>query len=135
MLAKNQSRIIFISSESAINPAPEMPHYSETKTMQISISPSLAKLTKATNVTVNSILPGSTKTAGVKESMRQVFPDIDPQKAEEKFMKENPPTSLIQRLINPEKIGDFVGFISRDNASAINGAYLRVDGGLIRSVF
>lgn len=134
MLSSNRGRIIFISSESAVNPAPEMAHYSATKTMQLSISRSLAELTKGTKVTVNTIMPGSTKTEGVVKFVQGVFPGVPYEEAEKKFMAENRATSLIQRLIAPEEIADFVTFISSPRASAINGAALRVDGGIVRSV-
>ena len=134
MLSRNNGRIVFISSESAINPAPEMAHYSSTKLMQLSVSRGLAELTKGTNVTVNSIMPGSTKTIGVEKFIQDVFPEVDYETAEKRFMEENRPTSLIARLILPEEIAAFVAFVCSPLASAINGACLRVDGGLIRSV-
>ncbi len=133
MLSRNNGRIVFISSESAINPAPEMAHYSSTKLMQLSVSRGLAELTKGTNVTVNSIMPGSTKTIGVEKFIQDVFPEVDYETAEKRFMEENRPTSLIARLIRPEEIATFVTFVCSPLASAINGACLRVDGGLIRS--
>ncbi|MBN2322837.1 MAG: SDR family oxidoreductase [Spirochaetes bacterium] len=133
MLSKNSGRILFISSESAINPAPEMAHYSATKLMQLSASRSMAELTKGTGVTVNTIMPGSTKTAGVEKFIQDVFPGVEYETAEKRFMKENRPTSLIARLIRPEEIAVFVTFVCSPLASAINGACLRVDGGLIRS--
>jgi 3-oxoacyl-[acyl-carrier protein] reductase len=133
MLSMNSGRIVFISSESAINPAPEMAHYSATKLMQLSLSRSLAELTKGTEVTVNSIMPGSTKTIGVEKFIQDVFPGIEYEAAEKRFMKENRPTSLIGRLIRPHEIAAFVAFVCSPLASAINGACLRVDGGLIRS--
>ncbi len=134
MLSRNSGRIVFISSESAINPAPEMAHYSATKLMQLSVSRGLAELTKGKNVTVNAIMPGSTKTAGVEKFIQDVFPEVDYETAEKRFMEENRPTSLIARLILPEEIAAFVAFVCSPLASAINGACLRVDGGLIRSV-
>ena len=133
MLSRNNGRIVFISSESAINPAPEMAHYSSTKLMQLSVSRGLAELTKGTNVTVNAIMPGSTKTIGVEKFIQDVFPEVDYETAEKRFMEENRPTSLIARLILPEEIAAFVAFVCSPLASAINGACLRVDGGLIRS--
>ena len=135
MLTRGTGRIIFVSSESGLNPAPEMAHYSATKTMQLAISRSLAELTKGTKVTVNSVLPGSTKTEGVKAFVRDVFPDLSDEEAERRFMAENRSTSLIQRLIAPKEVADLVTFVCSDRASAINGAVLRVDGGIVRSVF
>lgn len=135
MLAKKTGRVIFISSESAISPSPEMAHYAATKTMQLSIARSLAELTKGTAVTVNAVLPGSTLTEGVEKFVGDIFPDLAPADAQKKFMQQNRPTSLIERLINPAEIADLVTYVSSARASAINGAALRVDGGLVRSVF
>jgi 3-oxoacyl-[acyl-carrier protein] reductase len=135
MLERKSGRIIFISSESAISPAPEMAHYAATKTMQLSVSRSLAELTKGTAVTVNTVLPGSTKTEGVAKFVQDLFPGEAPEVAERRFMQENRPTSLIERLIDPAEIAQLVAFVSSPLASAINGAALRVDGGLVRSVF
>ena len=134
MLLRNSGRIVFISSESGINPAPEMAHYSATKLMQLSVSRSLAELTKGTNVTVNAVLPGSTKTAGVEKFIQEVFPGVAYEDAEKRFMKENRPTSLLGRLILPEEVAAFVAFLCSPRASAVNGASLRIDGGIIRSV-
>jgi len=135
MLEKKTGRVVFISSESAIAPSPEMPHYAATKTMQLSLSRSLAELTKGTAVTVNTIMPGSTRTEGVAKFVQDLFPGMSLAEAEARFMRENRPTSLIGRLISPEEIGDFVAFVTSPRASAINGAALRIDGGLVRSVF
>ena len=135
MIERNAGRIVFISSESAISPAPEMTHYSATKTMQLGISRALAELTKNTRVTVNAVLPGSTRTESVEVFMQDVFPGISLAEAERRFMAENRPTSIIGRLIDPKEIGDAVAFVCSARASAINGAALRVDGGLVRSVF
>jgi 3-oxoacyl-[acyl-carrier protein] reductase len=135
MLARGTGRIIFIASEAAVSPSPEMAHYSATKTMQLSVSRSLAELTKGTAVTVNTIMPGSTKTEGVAKFVQDLFPGVPPDEAERQFMRKNRPTSLLERLIQSEEIADFVTFVSSPRASAINGAALRVDGGLIRSVF
>lgn len=134
MLQRNSGRVIFVASESGINPAPEMAHYSATKTMQLSLSRNLAELTKGSKVTVNAVLPGPVNTEGVGGFIANVFPELKPEKAHEKFMRENRPTSLIQRLTDPAEIADFVTFIASDRASAVNGAALRVDGGMIRSV-
>lgn len=135
MLDKGSGRIVFISSESAISPSPEMAHYAATKTMQLSLSRSLAELTKGTAVTVNTVLPGSTRTEGVDQFVQDLFPGQPVEEAGRQFMRENRPTSLISRLIEPREIADLVAFVSSPLASAINGAALRVDGGLVRSVF
>ncbi|QEH32726.1 3-oxoacyl-[acyl-carrier-protein] reductase FabG [Aquisphaera giovannonii] len=134
MLERKRGRILFISSESGISPAPEMAHYSATKTMQLSISRSLAELTKGTAVTVNTVLPGSTLTEGVQAFLADLFPGTSPPEAEARFMSENRPTSLIQRLIRPEEIAAAVTFLASPLASAVNGATLRVDGGLVRNI-
>lgn len=135
MLSRGSGRVIFISSEAGVTPSPEMPHYSATKTMQLSISRNLAELTKGTAVTVNTILPGPTITEGVRKFVLEVFPGLSPDDAEEQFIKENRPTSLIQRFIRPEEIAAVVAFVASDKASAINGAALRVEGGVVRLVF
>jgi len=134
MLEKNTGKILFISSESALNPAPEMAHYSATKAMQLSISRSLAELTRGTAVTVNTVMPGSTKTEGVIKFVQDVFPNLPYEEAEKKFMKENRSTSLIQRLIDPKEIAACVTFLCSPRSSAINGAALRVDGGIVKHI-
>jgi 3-oxoacyl-[acyl-carrier protein] reductase len=134
MLTRNAGKVLFMSSESALNPAPEMAHYSATKTMQLSLSRSLAELTKGTNVTVNSVLPGSTRTEGVEKFVQDVFPDLPYDQAEKKFMQENRATSLIERLIDPQEIASFVTYLCSPKSSAINGAALRVDGGIVRAI-
>ncbi|MEC1775702.1 SDR family NAD(P)-dependent oxidoreductase [Bacillus mojavensis] len=137
MIEKKEGRVIFIASEAAIMPSQEMVHYSATKTMQLSISRSLAELATGTNVTVNTVMPGSTLTEGVETMLNSLYPgeNLTVQEAETRFMKENRPTSIIQRLIRPEEIAHFVTFLSSPLSSAINGAALRADGGLVRSVF
>jgi len=135
MLQNGKGRIIFISSESGISPAPEMVHYSATKTMQLGISRALAELTKGTEVTVNSVLPGPTKTKSVENFVKGLFPELSMKEAETKFMLENRPSSLIQRFINPKEIGDIVTFICSARAAVINGSNIRAEGGLVKSAF
>ncbi|KGR86673.1 SDR family NAD(P)-dependent oxidoreductase [Lysinibacillus odysseyi] len=137
MIQKKEGRVIFIASEAAVMPSLEMAHYSATKTMQLSLSRSLAELTKGTNVTVNTVMPGSTLTEGVETMLNSLYPNetLTMEEAEKRFMTENRPTSIIQRLIRPEEIAHLVTFLSSPLSSAINGAALRIDGGLVRSVF
>ncbi|OPA72901.1 3-oxoacyl-ACP reductase [Paenibacillus selenitireducens] len=137
MIQNNEGRVIFIASEAAIMPSQEMAHYSATKTMQLSISRSLAELAKGTNVTVNTVMPGSTLTEGVEAWLNTLYPNekMTVEEAEKRFMRENRPTSIIQRLIRPEEIANLVTFLSSPLSSAINGSAYRIDGGLVRSVF
>lgn len=134
MVATGLGRVVFIASEAALCPPADMAAYSATKSMQLSLSRSLAELTKCTQVTVNTVMPGSTKTEGVAVLVQDMFPDLSPEEAEVTFMRKNRPTSLIERLIKPEEIADMVTFVCSARASAINGAALRVDGGLVRHI-
>lgn len=135
MLAKKNGRVIFIASEAAVCPPPQMASYSATKSMQLSISRSLAELTKGTRVTVNTVMPGSTRTEGVEKLVAGIYPDLSPEEAQSRFMRENRPTSLIERLIDPQEIANFVTYVSSPLGSALNGAAIRLDGGLVRSIF
>jgi 3-oxoacyl-[acyl-carrier protein] reductase len=135
MIARNAGRVIFMASESGINPAPEMPAYSATKTMQLSLARNLAETTKGTNVTVNSVLPGPCSTEGVAKLIAGLYPGVPTAEAERRFVADNRPTSLIQRLSRPEEVADFVTFLGSDRTGIVNGAALRIDGGLIRTVF
>ena len=97
----------------------------------------MSKVPEGTAVTVNAIVAGSTKTDGVAKFIQDLFPGLSLEEAEKRFMGEggNRSNSLIQRLIDPQAIADFVTYVSSPLASAINGAALRVDGGLAHSVF
>ena len=134
MLEAGHGRVVFIASEAALAPAPEMAHYSATKAMQISLSRSLAELTRGTGVTVNSVLPGSTRTDGVRRFVQSLFPDLPYEEAEARFMHEQRPSSLIERLIDPHEIAALVAFVCSSRSSAINGAALRSDGGIVRHI-
>lgn len=136
MMAKNWGRIIFISSESAVFIPDEMIHYGMTKTAQIAVSRGLAELTKGTNVTVNSILPGPTKSKGVGGFLEDLSKANNKSinEIEEDFFKNMRPTSLLQRFASVEEIADTAVYFSSPLASATNGASIRVEGGLIRSI-
>lgn len=134
MIERREGRVVFIASEAAVTPPQDMAHYSATKSMQLSISRSLAELTAGTSVTVNTVMPGSTLTEGVEAWLKTLYPNetMTTEEAEKRFMAESRPTSIIQRLIRPEEIANFVTFLSSPLSSAINGAALRIDGGLVR---
>ncbi len=136
MLKKNWGRIIFISSESAVFIPDEMIHYGMTKTAQIAVSRGLAELTKGTQVTVNSILPGPTKSKGVETFIEDLSKanNISTNAVEQDFFKNMRPTSLLQRFASVEEVADTVAYFVSPLASATNGASIRVEGGLIRSI-
>ena len=136
MLKKNWGRIIFISSESAVFIPDEMIHYGMTKTAQLAVSRGLAELTKGTNVTVNAILPGHTKSKGVGTFIEDLSKtnNISIEEVEKDFFKNMRPTSLIQRFALVEEVADTVAYYVSPLASATNGASIRVEGGLVRSI-
>ena len=136
MIEKNWGRIIFISSESAVFIPAEMIHYGMTKTAQIAVSRGLAELTQGTNVTVNSILPGPTKSKGVGEFLEDLSKSSGKHisEIEDDFFKNMRSTSLLQRFASVEEIANTTVYFSSPLASATNGASIRVDGGLIKSI-
>ncbi|MEI3802202.1 MULTISPECIES: SDR family NAD(P)-dependent oxidoreductase [unclassified Chitinophaga] len=137
MLAKNWGRIIFIASESAVMIPEEMIHYGTTKTAQLAVSRGLAELTKGTAVTVNTVMPGPTKSEGVDDFIKKLAESdmVSPEKAEEDFFKNMRPSSLIQRFAKVSEIANLVTYISSPLSAATNGAALRADGGLLRTIF
>ncbi len=137
MLLKNWGRIIFISSESAIDTPAEMIHYGMTKTAQLAVSRGLAELTKGTAVTVNAVLPGPTASEGVKDFVQTIATsrNQDVKAAESEFFKSVRPTSLLQRFEEPMEIAQTIVFVASQLSSAINGAALRADGGVVKSAF
>jgi NAD(P)-dependent dehydrogenase (short-subunit alcohol dehydrogenase family) len=136
MKSRGWGRIVFISSESAVQIPAEMIHYGMTKTAQLAIARGLAETTVGTNVTVNSVLPGPTASEGVTEFVNRLAADqrTDRQTVETKFFQEIRPSSLLKRFERPEEIAVVVAFVCSPLASGINGAALRADGGVVRSV-
>ncbi len=136
MLKKDWGRIIFISSESAINIPEEMIHYGMTKTAQLAVSRGLAELTKGTNVTVNAVLPGPTKSEGVKEFVESMGKNknASAEDVEKDFFKNARPNSLLQRFASPEEIANLVVYVASPLSSATNGSALRVDGGVVKII-
>jgi 3-oxoacyl-[acyl-carrier protein] reductase len=112
MLERGHGRVVFISSEVALTPMAAMAHYSASKATQLSISRSLAELTKGTAVTVNAVLPGPTETESLKSFIESVNPGLPYAEAERKFMSENRPSSLIYRLAKPAEVANVVAFLA-----------------------
>lgn len=133
MLKQDWGRIIFISSESGLNIPVEMIHYGMTKTAQLAISRGLAEMTKGSKVTVNSVLPGPTFSEGVQK-MIDADNKEEKEKAEEEFFEETRPTSLIQRFADPQEIANMISYVASPLSSATNGASLRVDGGVVKTI-
>ena len=136
MTAKQWGRIVFISSESAVNIPTEMIHYGWTKTSQLALARGLAQTAAGTGVTVNSVLPGPTKSEGVGTFVEQMAKDkgISVEDMEQDFFKHARPSSLLKRFETVEEIADVVAFVCSPLASAITGAAWRADGGVVSSV-
>jgi NAD(P)-dependent dehydrogenase (short-subunit alcohol dehydrogenase family) len=136
MLTRNWGRIVFISSESALNIPKEMIHYGMTKTAQLAVSRGLAEMTRGTAVTVNSVLPGPTMSEGVetfvKGLAKQNGQSVD--EAASVFIKQFRPTSLLQRFASVEEIANMVVYVASKEASATNGAALRAEGGIVQTI-
>lgn len=136
MLERNSGRIMLIASETGVKPYPDMIHYSMTKTALIGLARGMAELTKGTNVTVNSILPGPTWTEGVEKYLGGISQSTGQSISEltDNFFKTQA-SSLIKRFAMVEEVADTIVFLSSAKASAINGAAQRVEGGIIQSSF
>jgi NAD(P)-dependent dehydrogenase (short-subunit alcohol dehydrogenase family) len=136
MLKRNWGRIVFISSESALNIPKEMIHYGTTKTAQLAVSRGLAEMTRGTAVTVNSVLPGPTMSEGVetfvRDLARQHGQSVD--EAAAQFVKQFRPTSLLERFASVDEIANMVVYVASKEASATNGAALRAEGGIVQTI-
>jgi NAD(P)-dependent dehydrogenase (short-subunit alcohol dehydrogenase family) len=136
MLQRNDGRVIFISSESGVMTPAEMIHYGVTKSAQLAISRGLAELTKGTAVTVNTVMPGPTRSEGIVDFLKNIssVPNPTPEQAEHEFFEKHRSSSLLQRLIEAPEIANLVVFLASPLSSATNGAALRAEGGLLRSI-
>jgi NAD(P)-dependent dehydrogenase (short-subunit alcohol dehydrogenase family) len=136
MLKRNWGRIIFVSSESGLSIPKDMIHYGMTKTAQLTIARGLAELTKGTKVTVNSVLPGPTRSEGVEGFLRSQSstPDAPLAELEKQFFETARTSSLLQRMIEPEEIASLVAYVASPLSAATNGAALRVEGGLVSTI-
>lgn len=136
MLKRNWGRIVFISSESAVQIPTEMIHYGMTKTAQLAIARGIAELTAGTGVTVNSVLPGPTGSEGVGAFVESMAKQrgVDKSVVEKDFFQTARPTSLIKRFATTEEVAAMVAYVCSTSASATNGASLRVDGGVVKTI-
>jgi len=136
MLARNWGRILFISSESGLQIPVEMIHYGTTKTAQLAIGRGLAESVAGTGVTVNSILAGPTRSEGVGQFLEGMAAQqgVSASEVERDFFRNARPSSLIRRFATPEEVAAFTVFIASGPASAVTGASLRVDGGVVRAI-
>lgn len=136
MLANGWGRIIFVSSESALQIPTEMIHYGMTKTAQLAVSRGLAELTTGTDVTVNTVLPGPTLSEGVGDFINSMATrnGVSVEEMETDFFKNARPTSIIKRFATTQEIANLVAYLSSPLASATNGAAIRVDGGVTKTI-
>lgn len=133
MKQRDWGRIVFISSESAIQIPTEMIHYGMTKTAQLAVSRGLAETCAGTRVTVNAVLPGPTRSAGVDEFVAQLSGGQPFEAFEREFFTSVRPSSLLKRFATTDEVASLVAYVCSPLASATNGAALRVDGGVLRS--
>jgi len=136
MVKKGWGRVVFISSESALNIPADMIHYGVTKTAQLSLARGLAKYVAGSGVTVNSVLPGPTLSDGFAAMMQS---EIDKtgkslETVATEFVKANRPTSVIQRAATVDEVANMVVYVCSTQASATSGAALRVDGGVVDDI-
>ena len=136
MRARDWGRIVFVSSESAVQIPVEMIHYGMTKTAQLAVARGLAESTAGSGVTVNSVLPGPTASEGVATFVGQMAESrgVDFATMEREFFAQARPSSLLQRFATPEEAAAMIVYVCSARASATNGAALRVDGGVVRSI-
>lgn len=136
MLERNWGRIIFISSESGLAIPQDMIHYATTKTAQLSISRGLAQLTRGSNVTVNSVLPGPTRSEGIEAFLRSQAsdPSAPIKQIEAEFFATARSASILQRMVDAEEVANLVAYLASPRSSATNGAALRAEGGLVNTI-
>ncbi len=136
MLAKNWGRVIFITSEAAVNVPENMIHYSTSKAAIHAVSRGLAELTKGTAVTVNTIMPGPTASEGIIRFVEQLAQDkgVSYQEAEAYFFKTERPSSLLQRFASVDEVANLVAYLASPRSAATDGAALRVDGGVVKTI-
>jgi NAD(P)-dependent dehydrogenase (short-subunit alcohol dehydrogenase family) len=134
MRAKNWGRILFVSSESAVQIPAEMIHYGMSKTAQVAIARGIAETVAGTGITVNSVLVGPTRSEGVDTFIAQLGAGADPVAFEKEFFKSVRPTSLIKRFETVDEVANMIVYLSSPRASGTTGSAIRVDGGVVRAI-
>jgi NAD(P)-dependent dehydrogenase (short-subunit alcohol dehydrogenase family) len=134
MRAKNWGRILFISSESAVQIPAEMIHYGMTKTAQVAVARGIAETVSGTGITVNSVLAGPTRSEGVETFIEQMGGSGGSQAFEAEFFKTARPSSLLKRFATIHEVANMIVYLCSPLASATTGSALRVDGGVVRAI-
>jgi NAD(P)-dependent dehydrogenase (short-subunit alcohol dehydrogenase family) len=136
MIKKDWGRVIFVSSEAAAETHPDMIHYGVTKTGQLVVSRGLAEMTKGTGVTVNSVLPGPTRSEAIVDHLQGLasIPNATPEQAEKEFFEKHRPTSLLQRMAEGREVASLVAYLASPLAAATNGSAIRCEGGILRAL-
>ena len=136
MRERNWGRVVFVSSESAVQIPAEMIHYGMTKTAQLAVARGLAESLVGTGVTVNSVLPGPTASEGVGEFVTRLAAErgVDRETVEREFFATARPSSILQRFATPDEVAWMIAYVCSIRASATTGAALRVDGGVVRAI-
>jgi NAD(P)-dependent dehydrogenase (short-subunit alcohol dehydrogenase family) len=136
MRVRDWGRIVFISSESALQIPAEMIHYGMTKTAQLAVARGIAETLAGSGVTCNSVLPGPTASEGVATFVTQLAASrgVDFSTMEKEFFATARPSSLLQRFATPDEVASMIVYVCSARASATNGASLRVDGGVVRAI-
>jgi NAD(P)-dependent dehydrogenase (short-subunit alcohol dehydrogenase family) len=136
MRARNWGRVVFVSSESGVQIPVEMIHYGVTKTAQIALARGLAEDVRGTGITVNTVLPGPTRSEGVETFVKQLAAaqQIDEATMEQRFFETVRPSSLIQRFLTTDEVANAIVYLCTNAASGTTGSAMRVDGGVVRAI-
>lgn len=134
MRANNWGRILFVSSESAVQIPAEMIHYGMTKTAQVAVARGIAESVAGTGITVNSVLAGPTRSEGVEKFITQMGGGSDVAAFEKEFFKSVRPTSLLKRFATIDEVANMIVYLCSPRASATTGSAIRVDGGVVRAI-